>query len=219
MSGLFVNMKNKSAYQWFNRDLHVAKEKMELDTSLAVNLCFDFNVEPFCMTICQDVSIFNREQKKNIIKENQIMVIDEIILKGGKSNSYDMVEEIKGRLPRECSVVLFGDSSGNAHKTVGVSTDWEIIRQGLEPHFRNLIFSVERSNPPVEHRINTVNYHLRKNNIVLNKHCSFLVNDFEQVSYKENGKLDDSNKMLTHVSDGFGYYIYKKFSIYGRNYS
>ena len=88
--------------------------------------------------------------------------------------------------------------------------------QGLEPHFRSVEFAVERSNPPIEHRVNTVNYHLRKNHIEINPNCEFLINDLEQVSYKENGQFDTSNKMLTHISDAFGYYIYKLFSIYNR---
>ncbi len=126
--------------------------------------------------------------------------------------------EIIARLPKEANIALFGDASGNSHKTSAVSTDWEIIKQGLKPHFRSVEFAVERSNPPIDHRVNTVNYHLRKNHIEINPHCEFLINDLEQVSYKENGQFDTSNKMLTHISDAFGYYIYKKFSIYNRQY-
>lgn len=218
MSGEFVNMKYQSAYRFFDREKHLAKNRVDLNISLQVMLCFDFNVEPYCVAICQDNAVFNREKRQNTINEKGIKVVDEIILKGGKSNSYDIVAEIIARLPKEANIVLFGDSSGNSHKTSAVSTDWEIIMQGLKPHFRSLEFAVERSNPPIEHRVNTVNYHLRKNHIEINPHCEFLINDLEQVSYKENGQFDTSNKMLTHISDAFGYYIYKKFSIYNRQY-
>ena len=218
MSGEFVNMKYHSAYRFFDREKHLAKNKIDLNISLQVMLCFDFNVEPYCVAICQDIAVFNSKKRQNSINEKGIKVIDEIILKGGKSNSYDIVAEIKNRLPKETNIVLFGDASGNSHKTSAVSTDWEIIMQGLKPHFRSVEFAVERSNPPIEHRVNTVNYHLRKNHIEINPHCEFLINDLEQVSYKENGQFDTSNKMLTHISDGFGYYIYKKFSIYNRQY-
>jgi len=218
MSGEFVNMKYQSAYRFFDRDKHTTKKKIELNISLPVILCFDFNVEPYCVAICQDEAVYNREKRQNNINEKGIKVIDEIILKGGKSNSYDIVEEIKSRISRECSLVLYGDASGNSHKTSAVSTDWEIIMQGLKPYFRDMYFAVERSNPPIEHRVNTVNYHLRKNHIIINNHCEFLINDLEQVSYKENGQFDTSNKMLTHISDAFGYYIFKKFSIYDRKY-
>jgi len=218
MSGEFVNMKYQSAYRFFDREKHLAKTKIDLNISLQVMLCFDFNVEPYCLAICQDNAVYNREKRQNSINEKGIKVIDEIILKGGKSNSYDIVAEIIARIPKEANIVLFGDASGNSHKTSAVSTDWEIIMQGLKPHFRNLEFAVERSNPPIEHRVNTVNYHLRKNHIEINPHCEFLINDLEQVSYKENGQFDTSNKMLTHISDAFGYYIYRKFSIYNRQY-
>lgn len=170
------------------------------------------------MAICQDEAVYNREKRQNNINQGGIKVIDEIILKGEKSNSYDIVEKIKSRISRECSLVLYGDASGNSHKTSAVSTDWEIIKQGLKPYFRDMYSAVERSNPPIEHRVNSVNYHLRKNHIIINNHCKFLINDFEQVSYKENGQFDTSNKMLTHISDAFGYYIFKKFSIYHRKY-
>jgi hypothetical protein len=218
MSGEFVNMKYQSAYRFFDREKHLAKTKIDLNISLQVMLCFDFNVEPYCLAICQDNAVYNREKRQNSINEKGIKVIDEIILKGGKSNSYDIVAEIIARIPKEANIVLFGDASGNSHKTSAVSTDWEIIMQGLKPHFRSLEFAVERSNPPIEHRVNTVNYHLRKNHIEINPHCEFLINDLEQVSYKENGQFDTSNKMLTHISDAFGYYIYRKFSIYNRQY-
>ncbi len=217
LEGIFVNMKGKTVYQFFDRDKHLAKSRVNLNISLKVNLCFDFNVEPYCVAICQDTSVFNQEKEQNIIKhEKSIKVIDEIILKGGKSNSYDIVAEIIARIPKEANIELYGDASGNSHKTSAISTDWEIIMQGLEPHFRSVEFAVERSNPPIEHRVNTVNYHLRKNHIEINPHCEFLINDLEQVSYKENGQFDTSNKMLTHISDAFGYYIYKLFSIYNR---
>jgi len=217
MSGEFVNMKYQSAYRFFDREKHLAKSRVDLNISLKVNLCFDFNVEPYCVAICQDTSVFNQEKQQNIIKhEKSIKVIDEIILKGVKSNSFDVVAEIIGRIPKEANIELYGDASGNSHKTSAISTDWEIIEQGLEPYFRSVESAVERSNPPIEHRVNTVNYHLRKNHIEINPHCEFLINDLEQVSYKENGKFDTSNRMLTHISDAFGYYIYKLFSIYNR---
>lgn len=217
MSGEFVNMKYQSAYRFFDREKHLAKSRIDLNISLKVNLCFDFNVEPYCVAICQDTSVFNQEKEQNVIKhEKSIKVIDEIILKGGKSNSYDIVAEIINRIPKEANIELYGDASGNSHKTSAISTDWEIIMQGLEPHFRSIEIAVERSNPPIEHRVNTVNYHLRKNHIEINPHCEFLINDLEQVSYKENGQFDTSNRMLTHISDAFGYYIYKLFSIYNR---
>jgi hypothetical protein len=217
MKGEFVNMKYQSAYRFFDREKHLAKSRVDLNISLKVNLCFDFNVEPYCVAICQDTSVFNQEKEQNVIKhEKSIKVIDEIILKGGKSNSYDIVAEIIARIPKEANIELYGDASGNSHKTSAISTDWEIIMQGLEPHFRSIEIAVERSNPPIEHRVNTVNYHLRKNHIEINPHCEFLINDLEQVSYKENGQFDTSNRMLTHISDAFGYYIYKLFSIYNR---
>lgn len=217
MSGEFVNMKYQSAYRFFDREKHLAKSRVDLNISLKVNLCFDFNVEPYCVAICQDTSVFNQEKEQNVIKhEKSIKVIDEIILKGGKSNSYDTVAEIINRIPKEANIELYGDASGNSHKTSAVSTDWEIIEQGLEPYFRSIESAVERSNPPIEHRVNTVNYHLRKNHIEINPHCEFLISDLEQVSYKENGQFDTSNRMLTHISDAFGYYIYKLFSIYNR---
>ena len=220
LEGIFVNMKGKTVYQFFDREKHLAKSRIDLNISLQVMLCFDFNVEPYCVAVCQDITVFNREERQNIVNEKGIKVIDEIILKGGKSNSYDIVAEIIARIPKEANIALFGDASGNARRTSAkdCSTDWEIIKQGLKPYFRSLEFRVDRSNPPIDDRVNTVNYHLRKNHIEINPHCEFLINDLEQVSYKENGQFDTSNRMLTHISDAFGYYIYKKFSIYNRQY-
>lgn len=225
LNGEFVNFKGDTVYDYFDREKHIAKEKIELDPSLTVHLCFDFNVNPYCVAICQHKSFYNKNLRGYEVKEGDIMVIDEIVLNKGKSSTYDMVEAIKQRIPRNFRLCFSGDASGFSMKTSGGQSDWWQISQGLSPYYQfeapicnsrgeiALSSTITKSNPPINQRVNAVNFHLRKNHIVINKHCKWLQDDFEQVVFNEKGKLDDSNKLRTHMSDAFGYYIDGFFSL------
>ena len=96
------------------------------------------------------------------------------------------------------------DSTGKARSTTGKSNH-EILKAKFDV--------VYNRNPHVIDRVNNINRLLSMDRIVIHPRCKKLINDLEQVSWKE-GKNDldqTTNKMLTHISDGLGYlanYLY-----------
>ena len=64
MNGEFVNMKYQAVYRFFDREKHLAKTKLQLDPSRPVVLCFDFNVDYYCVSICQDHRNWQVEKNK-----------------------------------------------------------------------------------------------------------------------------------------------------------
>ena len=197
LNGEFVNLRSGSVYYAFNRD---SLQKVELDPVLPVNLCFDFNVDPGCMVITQD-------------KSNDIRVIAEVFLRN--SNTWDLCSEAKSILPKDCSVVIYGDAAGRARDTrsqsVGYS-DYTIIEEELGSYFQEVSFDVPAANPSIKDRVNAVNNKLEKGHVQIHPDCKKLAKDLEQVIWKGHG-LDKDNLDLTHISDAFGYYIIRKFPI------
>ena len=180
------------------------------------------------MFLYAKITEIGRQKKQNLVGEKGIEIVDEICLKGDKFSSYDMVAEIKRRIPTTYHLIICGDASGNQRNANSDFTNWEIISMGLEGekdqrgniinriyanHIRSYPYKVyggkmSASNPSVMDRINTVNYHFRKNHITVNEHCKVMIQDLEQVSYNARGDIDKtSNPSLTHMSDGFGYYL------------
>ena len=76
-------------------------------------------------------------------------------------------------------------------------------------------FRVPAANPPVKARTSAVNSRLSKGAIMIDDECEYLIEDFEQITYKDNGSgdIDKSDSNRTHSSDNFGYLIAYEFPI------
>ena len=62
-----------------------------------------------------------------------------------------------------------------------------------------------------------MNAKLQKSYLKINEECTHLIKDCEQVTFTEKGDIDKSNIQLTHISDGCGYWVSKKFPIVERS--
>ena len=75
---------------------------------------------------------------------------------------------------------------------------------------------VAKSNPPVKERVNLTNRVLKNANgdsqVTIDPKCKELIQDFEEVCYKDNGnQIDkDRNRFRTHVSDALGYLLWEE---------
>jgi hypothetical protein len=108
---------------------------------------------------------------------------------------------------------LYGDATGGAKKSSGVKgSDWDIIKNKLKGVF-NYHEKYKKSNPPVRVRINSVNSRLIAADgyvgTIVDKKCKFLIRDFEGVTCDDTGDIEKSDikSLLTHISDGFGYFV------------
>jgi len=129
---------------------------------------------------------------------NQIHVFDEVFLRN--SDTFKMCKELKQR--GYAGLRVIPDSTGGNRKTSGQS-DFDILKA-------NGFYVENVFNPFVTDRVNNVNRLLSANRIKINSKCKKLINDLEQVAWKDN-KLDQKGeaKLLTHISDTLGYGAWK----------
>ena len=194
INGEFVNIKGMLAYYGFSRNRNVIPyEDLE---PFEIEFGIDFNVNP--MTSAHA-----------IYTSGKLIFIGESYLRN--SNTQSMVDHLNERYPknllRACPDMTGKKRTTNA--TIGQS-DISILKAGG--------FSIDGTrNPFVRDRLNAVNSSLEKGNILIMDNCVHLIRDLEQVILNEYGEIDKSNMDLTHVSDAFGYLVYKYFPLKERS--
>ena len=111
-----------------------------------------------------------------------------------------LCDEIKRRYGSNRNITIYPDPSGNQRRTSSYNTDHDILRQN------NFKVLTNRSAPPVVDRVNSVNAIMKT--CIIDPKCKGLIRDLEQVVNKDGTREIDksSNKDLTHLSDGFGYF-------------
>ena len=195
--GDYLNQQGGSVYNSFHREANV--DALELDETLPVLWALDFNVDPMCSVVLQ------------ISKQGEVRVLDEIVLRGATTRMACEAFEARYGVPK-MGVVIYGDASGSAMQTTGLS-DYDIIREFFASKRGKVRLNVPLSNPPVRERVALVNSKLRnaKEEIQLYVHprCKELIADFEQVAYVEDTTQIDKNRdrKRTHLSDALGYVI------------
>ena len=184
MKGLFAESSDGQAYYAFDREIHVADT---VKTPGTMFIGMDFNVSPMTATIVQYVN-------------NTFYFHDEFFLgEKGSSDTYKMAHALKKAGYTGCKVIP--DSTGANRKTSGKSDHLILNENGFTV--------MPTRNPFVTDRVNNVNRILSDNRVVINPKCKKLINDLEKVSWKS-GNLDQkTDTMLTHISDGMGYVLWK----------
>jgi phage terminase large subunit len=204
--GEYLNLTGGLVYSAFARSQHVAK--LELDPGSKLLWALDFNVDPLSSVVVQ-------------VDRGVAKVIDEIVIRNASTRDAceAFVERYgKHRMPVE----VFGDASGYQHRTSG-DTDYDIIKEYLHMHSTLQVkFRTQKSNPSVRERINLVNGRLKsasgESKVLVSEKCKELIQDFEQVAYKEgSGQIDkDRDRMRTHISDALGYLLVEEFGKAGK---
>jgi hypothetical protein len=206
----FENMGAGRAYYAFDRAHNARPVRYEPQYPLVWAL--DFNVNPFCSVLAQTDG-------------SRVHIFDEMVLPN--SNTLAACEEFLSRtkeLPGMPLIVyVYGDATGEQHRTSASRTDWQIVKDffGRYPDRYRASFQKLTSNPPVKDRINCVNAqlcnHAGQYRLVIDPTCKELIKDFEQVSWKADphgnslAELDKSDPRRTHVSDAVGYLIARRF--------
>ena len=189
INGNFVNLTQGATYYGFDRELHVGECKY--NPNLPLHIGQDFNNVPLSSTISQ------------IYPNGQIKVIKEITLSHGGDGDLPtqrMCDTIREMYPNNI-YYSYPDATGSAKHSSSRFSDISVIRQN------KFIVKVAHINPRVINRVNSVNNQFSKNNIKIDKGCSLLIRDFEQVTNKQGTReIDKSNHNLTHLSDAFGYF-------------
>lgn len=187
LNGEFINLNGSAAYYDFDRKSHVSNT---LEPIKEVWIGMDFNVNPMT-AVCA------------VFEKNKLFVFKEIYLKN--SSTARMAEQIKTYFGK-FEIIICPDMTGIKRSTAasGGITDIDILQKAG--------FRISGSrNPFVRDRLNTVNACFNQNKIVINPNCKKLIRDLEQVVLDDYGELDKSNSELTHISDAFGYLVWRVF--------
>ena len=130
---------------------------------------------------------------------------------------------IKDWKHHEGEVNIYGDATGGAPGSAKVKgSDWDLVEVELNKEFKGrLNFNVPRGNPAERARINSVNSRLKNvkgkiKMLVDPVNAKHTADDLDAVMLIEggSGEIDKkSDKSITHLTDGVGYYVFRDFSI------
>lgn len=218
----FISYEGK-AYYCFEESNHVCplSERVRYNPNLPIITCWDFNSSPGVLVLCQEQPAPKWLQRKHMCPSRVTAIFDEIYIPKN-SNTKRVCEKFLERYGRHAEEVhLYGDPAGGAktsQQTEG--SDWDIIEARLKPYFgKKLKNYVAKAHPPVRVRVNCVNTRLETADgtigiIIDNKKCPMTIRDFEQVESDAAGELIKKKKSpLTHLTDGFGYYMAERFPL------
>jgi hypothetical protein len=198
--GDYLNVRGGLVYYAFNRDKNV--RAVEADKARPVIWAVDFNVDPMCSVVAQ------------LGHEGEVTVLDEIVLR--RATTEQACKEFDKRFGAPASgVVVYGDASGGAMQTTGYS-DYKVIRNYFASRKAKTDYRVPKANPHVRERVGMVNARLCNAegdvSLYVDPRCKGLIDDFEQVSYREESTQIDKEKdrKRTHLSDALGYLIWQE---------
>jgi len=187
INGEFVNINNQPAYYEFNREYIIDNYKPQKNEIL---VGIDFNVDPLTAVISEQI-------------QDELIIFDEFYLRN--SNTFRLVEVLKEKYPNK-TITAFPDMTGKARKTSASLSDIQILQKaGIK------IQGIR--NPRVKNRIAGVNNAFDKNKIRITKNCKYLIRDLEQVGIDNYGEIDKSSQDLSHISDAFGYLVFRKYPL------
>ena len=194
--GNFINIQQGSTYH-FDRDTCVGK--VEYDRSKPIHVGWDFNTDPEVVCLSQ---IYEQQPQK-------IRVFDCIALShrgSGDLLTQRMVNEIKQKYPNS-EYIAYPDATGRSSKTSAMYSDIDIIYRG------GFKIRAGKTNPRVIDRVNAVNKAL-EGNVRIDPRAKTLIEDLEKTVNKEGTReIDKSNKLYSHASDAFGYFVNFQFPI------
>ena len=212
----FVNFSGRAYYNFVDKS-HCAR--LDYNPKADLDFCFDFNVAPGVAVVVQEqwlpTSTKEETYGDGIIGEvyipqnsNTIRVCNKLIQDWGE---------------HEGKIYCYGDYTGGSRGSAAVQgSDWQLIKEKLWSHFgaERVIFRVS-PNPRERDRINSVNSRLLTlsghiNCMVDPVRAKYTVKDFEGVTLIEGGtgEIDKSkNPELTHITDAYGYRVWKKYPV------
>jgi len=197
--GEYLHLQAGIVYRAFSRVEHVTDLQLERSAPLLWSL--DFNYNPMSSVVAQKV-------------RGKIHVLDEIVVKNATTE--EACKSFCERYPNpKAGVVVYGDSSGYAHRTNG-PTDYDIVRETLSQNGIRAEYRSPDHNPPVRSRVNLVNSTLMSASgdigLFVDRKCNELIKDLEQVAYKgDTLEIDkDRDRKRTHTSDALGYLVWQE---------
>lgn len=221
----FVNFEGRAYYPY--------EEHSHTRTNLPYNdraelvFCFDFNVSPGTATVLQEIRNENKVFGK-AVADQFTGILGEVWIPKNSNTRSVCRKLIKDWGHHKGKILVYGDATGGnkgSAKTEG--SDWDLVKAELYAHFGTdrVIMKVPKANPRERSRVNAMNTRLQATNGVIsmlvdNSRCPHVCLDLEGVTTLKggSGELDKkADEELTHLSDGFGYYVEKEFPVRGKS--
>lgn len=194
------------AFENWNPSIHISTNgEFKYDSDLALELCCDFNIDPMCWSVSQDIG----KGKTFTFKEytEHTTITESVIVKFVR----DFINH-RGR-----TVYIYGDASGKAGSTRSHESDYDIIYRVLKANNWNVVRQYnEKNNPPIIDRLNAANkrlsdwQHNGESFEFISVDCPKLIESIEQTQRKDDGIEKDG---MEHHSDAWSYRIAKKYPI------
>lgn len=202
VGGKFVSLTSGMAFAEFDRSVHIDAERCIYDPGRELIHSWDFNVNPMCSVILQEVR-----------ETGEVLAIDEIHIEGS-ARTWDVTGAFIARYGEHMGkVTVYGDASGRARKTCAADTDFALIEQAYQPVFSDkLRMNSNFANPSVYQSVQDVNSLLRnaKGRVRFKLHpkCEYTIRDLEQVAFRPGTRdLEKGDAGLTHHSDALRYFV------------
>lgn len=177
---------------------------LSYNPDLPIIVGVDFNVNPMCWVLAHEVN-------------GVLCVFDEIFIR--HCNTLKACETLHQKYPNHSNGFHFyGDAAGGHRSTSGATVDTTdyVIMHDFDK-LRNKRFFVPRSNPRVQKRYahcNAAFYNaIGQVRCVIDSSCTYLIRDLEEMAYKDGTNEPLKRGDASHMSDGLGYIIVRRFPI------
>jgi len=230
-------MQEGRVYHAFDREVH-AIESLKYDPNLDLICCFDFNRKPGVCAILQEQPYRGTRlhQEGEIVSRESCVapwitaVIDEVFINADCTTATVCREIIRrwgrGGRNHQGRVICDGDPTGGATTSQAVAgSNWSIVRDELKTEWStNVRLWHATGSPNVVARVNATNKRLLDAagvvRMLIDPSCAALMRDLEEVSWtKGTNQIDKPTRgeegLLTHISDGCGYYIHRRYPASG----
>lgn len=147
LGGMFGNLTGALAHPPFSEALHWTPN-VQIHPTLPLRLCFDFNVDPMTLGICQIVAGPHGPE---------LHVVDWLAQYGGATVE-SCCQALRAKYPDgwKPGAIVYGDATGKARHVKSLKSNYQIIRETLAG-WAGITEKVPTANPPVSERINAVN--------------------------------------------------------------
>jgi hypothetical protein len=186
-----VDLTGKPFLYNFNPERHIVTG-LQFDPLSELQISFDFNVDPITAVVGQYV-------------KGQIRLLKEYRLEN--SNVYELCDRIRADYPTALYLVT-GDAAGRQRSALsnGNINYYTVIRQKLNLSEGQL--KVMGVNPAVSDTRVLFNSILQNFDYVVDKSCTFAIEDFKYVEVDDNGDIDKKkDKHRSHLLDAERYRI------------
>lgn len=189
-------------YYAFSEENMKQYDRSTLSPRDPLHIGMDFNINPMSAVVC----VINKTGTMHIIDEIEIY----------SSNTLELINEIKARYPNR-TIFAYPDASGQALKTSAAGITDHIMLQNA-----GFKVKVNKTNPPVVDRINSVNSMLCNNygerKLLVDPSCKRVRECLIKHTYKEGTRQPNKDGQYDHLGDALGYVVYQNFVI-GREYN